>query len=112
MSGKKIWAGRFSAQTDPLMEQFGNSLDIDRHLFDADIAVNKEWAQALAEIGVYNQNEADQVALTLDQIQSDFHQGRIHVPEMVEDIHSANEKWLTERLGRLGEKIHTGRSRN
>lgn len=112
MAEEKIWGGRFAEATDPLMEAFGNSLAFDQRLFDADIAVNKAWARALVGVGVYTAAEADQVCAAFDAIQRDFRAGILKFPSGVEDIHSANEKWLTERLGELGGRIHTGRSRN
>jgi argininosuccinate lyase len=112
MAEKKIWSGRFEAGADPLMEQFSHSLDIDQKLFDADIAVNQAWARALVAVGVYSTAEAEQVSAALADIQRDFHSGKLPFPESVEDIHSANERWLTDRLGDLGSRIHTGRSRN
>ncbi|MDZ7370541.1 MAG: argininosuccinate lyase [candidate division KSB1 bacterium] len=112
MAEQKIWAGRFAEATDPLMEAFGNSLAFDQRLFDADIAVNKAWARALVGVGVYTAAEAEQVCAAFDAIHKDFHAGILTFPLGAEDIHSANEKWLTERLGELGGRIHTGRSRN
>jgi len=112
MTKSKIWSGRFSQQTSSLMEAFSSSISFDQKLFDADIAVNKAWANALIDVGVYTQEEAENVLETLDSIQTDFHGGKLQFVETDEDIHSANERWLTERLGDLGAKIHTGRSRN
>ncbi|NOY59002.1 MAG: argininosuccinate lyase [Calditrichaeota bacterium] len=94
------------------MEKFSSSIHFDKKLFDADIRVNKEWALSLAEIGVYTHEEAERVATTLRQIQVDYHAGKLSFAKSDEDIHSANERWLTERLGDVGAKIHTGRSRN
>lgn len=112
MSPEKIWSGRFESQTDALMEQFSASLPFDQKLFDADIAVNKAWAQALAAVGIYTPAEKDDVCAALDTIQKDFHAGALSFPAGVEDIHSANERWLIDRCGDAGAKIHTGRSRN
>lgn len=112
MPAKKIWGGRFEKNTDTLMEKFSYSLHIDQKLFDADIAVNKAWAQALVKVGIYTEKEKEQVCAALDSIQDDFHAGLLSFPPDAEDIHSANERWLTERCGDVGAKIHTGRSRN
>ncbi|MBN2412134.1 argininosuccinate lyase [candidate division KSB1 bacterium] len=112
MTKSKIWSGRFSQQTASLMEEFSSSIGFDQKLFDADIAVNKAWANALTGVGVYTQEEAARVCSTLDNIKSDFYAGKLHFKNTDEDIHSANERWLTERLGDTGAKIHTGRSRN
>ncbi len=111
-SQPKIWSGRFSKQADELMEKFSSSIHFDKKLFDADIRVNKEWAMSLAEIGVYTHEEANQVGVTLQQIHADYHAGKLSFAKSDEDIHSANERWLTERLGDVGARIHTGRSRN
>ena len=112
MSEEKIWSGRFEAGTDTLMEKFSVSIHYDQKLFDADIAVNKAWSRALVSVGVYNNEEADTICSTLDEMQQEFHAGGLAFPDGVEDIHSANERWLTDRLGDLGARIHTGRSRN
>ncbi|MBN1561404.1 argininosuccinate lyase [candidate division KSB1 bacterium] len=108
----KIWGGRFEHKTDALMEQFSTSLHFDRLLFDADIAVNKAWAAALVAVGVYTADEKEQICAALDAIQKDFHAGVLSFPPGAEDIHSANERWLTDRCGEAGAKIHSGRSRN
>ncbi len=112
MAADKIWSGRFDSKTDALMEQFSVSLPFDQKLFDADIQVNKAWARALVKVGVYTTQEAEYVRAELDHIREAFHSGKLEFPQGVEDIHSANEAWLTERLGDVGAKIHTGRSRN
>jgi len=112
MAEEKIWSGRFQGGTDALMEQFSNSLHFDQKLFDADIAVNRAWARGLVDVGVFSESEAEDVRRALDDIQKEFHAGTLAFPAGVEDIHSANERWLTQRLGQLGARIHTGRSRN
>ncbi len=112
MAEDKIWSGRFEGGTDALMEKFSVSLHFDQKLFDADIAVNKAWARALVSVGVYTEAEAEEIRAALDDIQGEFHAGGLLFPQGVEDIHSANERWLTERLGDIGARIHTGRSRN
>jgi argininosuccinate lyase len=108
----KIWSGRFSRPAAILMEEFSSSLHFDQLLFDADIAVNKAWAMALVDADIYTSEEASKVAAALDEIHDDFDQGKLAFADSDEDIHSATERWLTERLGELGARIHTGRSRN
>ncbi|HPI73205.1 MAG TPA: argininosuccinate lyase [bacterium] len=109
---EKIWAGRFSKPTEEAMERFSHSLHFDQKLFEYDISVNQAWAQALTEVGVYTPEEAERVVAALADIRSDFIAGALSPSPSDEDIHSANERWLTERLGDLGARIHTGRSRN
>ncbi|HPG37869.1 MAG TPA: argininosuccinate lyase [bacterium] len=108
----KIWGGRFSQKTASLMEEFSYSIAYDQKLFVADIAVNKAWAQALVQAGIYTDQEAAQIGEALECIQKDFLAGELTFSPRDEDIHSANERWLTERSGDLGARIHTGRSRN
>ncbi len=109
---QKTWSGRFQKSTAALMEEFSSSVRFDQVLFDADIEVNQAWATALVDAGVYAPEEAEQVRSALDGIREDFHAGKLAFSPSDEDIHSANERWLTERLGELGARIHTGRSRN
>ena len=109
---KTIWSGRFSKSADQLMKDFSVSLPFDRLLFDADIQVNRQWARSLQEAQVYTAEEVEQVERELEAIALDFHRGNLDFSPDDEDIHSATERWLTARLGALGERIHTGRSRN
>jgi argininosuccinate lyase len=112
MEESKIWSGRFDKPTEKLMEVYSSSIHFDKILFHADIAVNKAWAQALQEVGIYTTAEADEVISALEQVQKDYDEQKLTFSSADEDIHSANERWLTERLGELGARIHTGRSRN
>ena len=109
---EKTWSGRFTQPTDPLMEQFSHSIQFDRRLFKADIEVNKAWAKALGRIGIYNGQELETVINALEEIDTEYHRGQLQIKTGDEDIHSANERWLTEKTGELGQRIHTGRSRN
>jgi argininosuccinate lyase len=112
MTEQKIWSGRFREKTASLMESFSTSVFFDQKLFQADIRVNKAWATSLQEIGVYSKSELDKVLYALDQIEREFISGQLTLSDLDEDIHSANERWLTEKIGPLGARIHTGRSRN
>ncbi len=111
-SDLKIWSGRFSQGTESIMEEFSTSIHFDKAMFDADIKVNKAWAKALVQVNVYSEDDAKLVCSTLDDIHKDYHDGKLEFAKSDEDIHSANERWLTERLGDIGARIHTGRSRN
>ena len=108
----KVWSGRFTRKTAPLMEAFSASIGFDRKLVYADLAVNKAWARVLAKAGIYSDAELKQVLEALDALEADVQTGTQPFSDQDEDIHSATERWLTEKTGDLGMRIHTGRSRN
>ena len=108
----KVWSGRFTQETASLMEAFSGSIGFDRKLVHADLTVNKAWARVLAKAGVYSDVELQEVLKALDAIEADVRAGTQPFSDQDEDIHSATERWLTEKIGDLGMRIHTGRSRN
>jgi argininosuccinate lyase len=110
------WGGRFGDEPDPLIDQFTRSLDVDSRLFREDIAGSRAWAKALARAGVLTPEEQARIDLALQDIEQELShppppagEGRVGADE---DIHMAVEKRLREKLGPLGGKLHTGRSRN
>jgi argininosuccinate lyase len=109
---KKLWGGRFTGKTDPLMEQFNASIGFDRQLWQADIRGSQAYARALARAGLLTEAEAEQLVAGLDQVAEEWAQGSFTLVEGDEDIHTANERRLTELVGAVGGKLHTGRSRN
>jgi argininosuccinate lyase len=113
------WGGRFGEEPDPLIDQFTRSLDFDSRLFREDIAGSRAWAKALVRAGVLTPEEQLRTDLALQEIEADLSQGANSAPPLGEgmvgageDIHMAVEKRLREKLGPLGGKLHTGRSRN
>jgi argininosuccinate lyase len=111
-SSRKVWSGRFQGETSQLMEAFSSSIEVDRRMWPEDIAVNKAWAEALAEIGIYTKVELARVLAGLDTIAKEFESGGFAFLPGDEDIHVAIERRLTEITGDAGARIHTGRSRN
>ncbi|HXF62707.1 MAG TPA: argininosuccinate lyase [Caldilineaceae bacterium] len=111
LSGK-LWGGRFTGATDPLMEQFNASLSFDRRLWQADIQGSQAYARALARAGILTAAEADQIVEGLEQVAGEWAAGTFVVRPDDEDIHTANERRLTELIGAAAGKLHTGRSRN
>src|SRR5260370_4425410 len=109
------WGGRFGEEPDPLIDQFTRSLDVDGRLFREDIAGSRAWAKALVPAGVLTPEEQLRIDLALQDIEQEMiplplaGEGRVAAAE---DIHMAVEKRLREKLGPLGGKLHTGRSRN
>ncbi|NLP00950.1 MAG: argininosuccinate lyase [Fibrobacter sp.] len=108
----KMWDGRFSKASDKLMEQFHNSLPFDRALIEEDITGSIAWAKALAGTGIFSLKELEQVRTALESILEDYRNGKIEFLPQDEDIHMAVERVLIERIGDLGARLHTGRSRN
>ena len=109
---KKLWGGRFTGKTDPLMEQFNASIRFDRQLWQVDIRGSQAYARALVGAGILTQAEADEIVAGLDRVAGEWAQDAFELREGDEDIHTANERRLTELVGAVGGKLHTGRSRN
>ncbi len=108
----KLWGGRFTGPTDPLMEAFDASIGFDRRLWRADIAGSQAYARALAAAGLLTEAEAGQIVDGLEQVAAEWEAGAFHIQPGDEDIHTANERRLTELVGPAAGKLHTGRSRN
>src|SRR5437660_837852 len=108
----KTWGGRFSGGTDDRVEAFTESISFDRRLYRQDVAASKAHARMLAEVGILQPDEAERIAATLDAIAGEIERGEFAFSVKLEDIHTHIETALTERLGDLGRKLHTGRSRN
>jgi argininosuccinate lyase len=108
----KLWGGRFTGATDPLMEQFNASIGFDRRLWQADVQGSQAYAHALARSGILTESEAKQIAAGLEQVAAEWAAGEFAVQPGDEDIHTANERRLSELIGPLAGKLHTGRSRN
>jgi len=109
---QKTWGGRFTGGTDRRVEAFTESISFDRRLFRHDIVASQAHARMLAEVGLISADEAETIAATLDDIGAMIEAGKMEFSISLEDIHTHIEKELTARLGDLGRKLHTGRSRN
>jgi argininosuccinate lyase len=108
----KLWGGRFAAQTDSLVHQFNASIDFDVRLYDEDITGSIAWARGLVGAGVLTAVEAETIIEGLEQVGAELADGRFAFAPDDEDIHTAVERRLTELVGPVGGKLHTGRSRN
>lgn len=111
-STKKLWGGRFTGKTDPLMEKFNESLPVDKRMWAEDIKGSQAYAKALALAGILTEEEAVAIVDGLEQVASEWGSGTFKIKPGDEDIHTANERRLTELIGPAGGKLHTGRSRN
>ena len=109
---EKPWKGRFTAATDQLVEEYTESVSFDKRLYEVDIQGSKAHAAMLASVGVLTSSESDAIVAGLDQILSDIEKGNFSWSQTLEDVHMNIEARLTERIGDVGKKLHTGRSRN
>ena len=109
---EKPWKGRFTAATDQLVEEYTESISFDRRLYEVDIQGSKAHASMLARVGVLTSSECDAIVAGLDQILADIEKGNFSWSQTLEDVHMNIEARLTERIGDVGKKLHTGRSRN
>lgn len=108
----KVWGGRFESGTNSTMELFSRSIETDLNMWPEDILVNRAWAKALTEIGIYSDDELQQVLQGLNTIEAELAAEKFQFQQSDEDIHVAIERRLTELTGESGARIHTGRSRN
>ncbi|KAF7304806.1 Argininosuccinate lyase [Mycena kentingensis (nom. inval.)] len=109
---QKLWGGRFTGSTDPLMHEFNQSLRYDKRMFSADIRGSIAYAKSLTRVGILTQDEERTITEGLQRVEKEWVDGVFKVQPDDEDIHTANERRLSEIIGPLGGKLHTGRSRN
>ncbi|MFY9256739.1 MAG: argininosuccinate lyase [Fuerstiella sp.] len=108
----KAWGGRFQQDTDPRVEAFTESISFDSRLFEVDVRGSKAHATMLAAVGLISSDERDQICHTLDEIKDEIAAGNFPFKAELEDIHMHIESALIQRVGDVGRKLHTGRSRN
>ena len=108
----KLWGGRFSGQTEKLLERFNNSLSFDSRLWREDLKGSIAHAKMLTSCGILTPNEGEKLVLALEEIATELNEGLLEFDYALEDIHTQIEVWLIEKLGDLGKKLHTARSRN
>ena len=94
------------------MEQFNNSLNVDRVMWSVDIDGSVAYSKALEKASVISADEGAAIRRGLEMVRAEWAAGKFEVKEGDEDIHTANERRLTELIGPVGGKVHTGRSRN
>jgi len=108
----KLWGGRFSEPTDAFVEAFTASIGFDQRLYDEDITGSIAHARMLARVGVISDDEAKKIVRGLEDIRSDIERGDLAWSVELEDVHMNIEARLIDRIGDVGKKLHTGRSRN
>jgi len=108
----KAWAGRIGTPTAPAVERFTGSLPVDHRLYPHDIAGSVAHVRALVRARLLTRREGARLEAGLAAVRRELERGRFRFLPSDEDIHMAIERRLVERLGSLGGKLHTGRSRN
>jgi len=109
---KKPWGGRFQGETEKTVEEFTSSLEFDRRLYRQDIAGSVAHARMLARQGIITPAEAEAIVQGLEEIRQEMEAGEFAFDPALEDIHMAVEAALIAKIGDLGRKLHTARSRN
>lgn len=107
-----LWSGRFEKEMEDIVEEFNASINFDKRLYDCDILGSIAHVTMLNEIGIVNNEEKIKIIETLQQIKTEIEAGKLNFSVKDEDIHMAVEGVLIERLGDIGKKLHTARSRN
>ena len=112
MATQKTWGGRFSGATDNRVELFTESISFDQRLYREDIEASQAHARMLAHVNLLTSSEAGQIVAALNDIKGEIERGEMVYSIQLEDIHTHIEQALIQRLGDVGRKLHTGRSRN
>ena len=109
---KKVWGGRFQENLNDMVDRFNASIRFDKRLYVQEIESSIAHCRMLAKQKILNEEESTQIIGALSEIKREMDRGELSSDNMHEDIHSLVENALIEKIGNLGEKLHTGRSRN
>lgn len=111
--GQKMWGGRFDRVPDASFYEFERSWHFDRRMLPQELALDRAWARAIAPAGILTDDEAKRIVTALDEIEVRAQTDAAWLDaSTAEDVHHFAESALIEKLGSLGAKLHTGRSRN
>ncbi|MHB9944788.1 argininosuccinate lyase [Clostridium botulinum] len=108
----KLWGGRFKEEESKLMEDFNSSLSFDKKLYYEDIKGSIAHVKMLANQNIIKEEEKEKILLGLEKILKEIDEGILKIEGDYEDIHSFVEINLINKIGDVGKKLHTGRSRN
>lgn len=109
---QKVWGGRFQEDTDTLVHRFNASIGFDYRLYAQDIEGSIAHCRMLAKQSIIDEEEALEIIEALGEIKREIERGDLSFENEYEDIHSLIEAVLIDKIGVVGEKLHTGRSRN
>ena len=108
----KMWAGRFQKEEKKEVNDFNSSISFDGVMFKDDILGSMAHAKMLGEKGIISKEDSILIIKTLTDILSDIEEGKLTLDSEAEDIHMFVEAELTKRIGEVGKRLHTARSRN
>lgn len=108
----QLWGGRFTKETDQLVYNFNASISFDQKFYREDMEGSMAHVKMLAAAGILTEKERDGILAGIEGILADVESGKLEISSEYEDIHSFVEANLIERIGDVGKKLHTGRSRN
>ena len=108
----KLWGGRFEKNTSEIVDAFQNSIKFDYRMYKQDIAGSIAHARMLGHKGIISKEDAEIIIKGLAEILEDIEAGKVKFKQEAEDIHMNVESLLIEKIGQVGKKLHTGRSRN
>ncbi len=108
----KLWGGRFKDNTSACLEEFNQSIRFDQKMYAEDIEGSIAHSKMLCKIGILTEEELNKIIEGLRLVQVDIETGKAELTIKNEDIHMNIEALLTEKIGTLAKKVHTGRSRN
>ncbi len=109
---EKLWGGRFKSFTDKNVDEFNASIGFDKRLWREDIEGSLGYCRALGKAGIISEDKVEVISDALKEIYREIEKGDFSFDEGMEDIHTHIEKALIDKVGDIGETIHTGRSRN
>ncbi len=109
---KMMWAGRFSKEVDNRVNAFNSSIAFDARMYKHDIMGSIAHATMLGEAGIIPKEDSETLIKGLEEVLADLESGKLEINPEAEDIHMFIESVLTERLGDVGKRLHTARSRN
>ena len=109
---QQLWGSRFSKSPEKIVSDFNSSLSFDSKLYQYDIEGSIAHAKMLGFQGILSNDEAEQIINALNEILTEINEGKLEFNVEFEDIHTNVEKFLVEKIGEVGKKLHTARSRN
>ncbi len=109
---KKVWGGRFKENINETVDAFNSSIGFDGRLYTQDIEGSMAHCRMLAKQGIISDSDASRIVDALAEIKREIDRGEFQITDDHEDIHTLVEKALTDKVGMIGEKVHTARSRN